>query len=49
MQIGGKPVIKHFIRRLTSQGVRETAINVHYHADQIMPNPPHNASGDFNG
>ena len=36
MQIGGRPVIEHVIRWLTSQGVREIAINLHYHADQIM-------------
>jgi len=35
MQVAGEPVIAHVIRRLVAQGVRQVAVNVHHHADQL--------------
>ena len=36
MSLGGDPAIVHVIRRLASQGIRDIAINVHHHAEQLM-------------
>jgi len=35
MQVGGEPAVVHVIRALVSQGVREIAVNIHHHADQM--------------
>ncbi|PIW51497.1 MAG: nucleotidyl transferase [Zetaproteobacteria bacterium CG12_big_fil_rev_8_21_14_0_65_54_13] len=35
MQVGGEPAIVHVIRALVRQGVREIAVNIHHHADQM--------------
>jgi len=35
MQVAGEPVIAHVIRALVKQGVREIAVNIHHHADQM--------------
>ncbi|WP_167631874.1 nucleotidyltransferase family protein [Mariprofundus ferrooxydans] len=35
MQVAGLPAIAHVIRSLVRQGVRDIAVNVHHHADQM--------------
>jgi len=34
--VAGEPAITHVIRSLASQGIRDIAINVHHHADQLV-------------
>jgi len=36
MPVAGIPVIIHIIRRLSSQGIHDIAINVHHHAEKIV-------------
>jgi len=36
MPVAGIPVIIHVIRRLSSQGIRDIAINVHHHTEKIV-------------
>jgi len=36
IDITGVPAIVHVIRKLASQGIRDIAINVHHHADQLV-------------
>lgn len=36
VEVAGQPMIMHVLRRLVSQGVRDVAINVHYHAEQLI-------------
>jgi len=36
VEVAGQPMIAHVLRRLVSQGVRDVAVNVHYHADQLI-------------
>jgi len=36
MDVAGEPAIVHVIRNLASQGIRDIAINVHYHGDQLI-------------
>lgn len=35
MQVAGEPAIAHVIRSLVRQGVRDIAVNVHHHAEQM--------------
>lgn len=36
VEVAGQPMIAHVLRRLASQGVRDVAVNAHYHADQLV-------------
>jgi len=36
VEVAGQPMITHVLRRLASQGVRDVAVNTHYHADQLV-------------
>jgi len=36
IDVAGAPAIAHVIRGLTAQGIRDIAINVHHHADQLV-------------
>ncbi|MDQ6958022.1 MAG: sugar phosphate nucleotidyltransferase [Mariprofundaceae bacterium] len=36
IDVAGAPAIVHVIRRLAAQGVRYIAVNVHYHADNLI-------------
>lgn len=36
MPVSGEPVIVRLIRKLASQGIRDIAINIHHHADQLI-------------
>jgi len=36
IDVAGVPAIVHVIRQLAAQGVRDIAINVHHHADQLL-------------
>jgi MurNAc alpha-1-phosphate uridylyltransferase len=36
MRVAGEPAIGHVIRRLVAQGIREIAVNIHHHADQLL-------------
>ncbi len=36
IDVAGEPAIVHVIRNLVSQGIRDIAINVHYHGDQLI-------------
>ncbi|MDQ6960717.1 MAG: sugar phosphate nucleotidyltransferase [Mariprofundaceae bacterium] len=36
IDVAGAPAVVYVIRRLVSQGIRDIAINVHHHADQLI-------------
>jgi len=36
VEVADQPMIAHVLRQLVSQGVRDVAVNAHYHADQLI-------------
>jgi len=36
VEVADQPMIAHVLRQLVSQGVRDVAVNTHYHADQLV-------------
>ncbi|HND84769.1 MAG TPA: nucleotidyltransferase family protein [Pseudobdellovibrionaceae bacterium] len=36
LKIGGRPLVEHLVRLLVREGITDIAMNVHYHADQII-------------
>ena len=36
VEVADQPMVAHVLRQLVSQGVRDVAVNMHYHADQLM-------------